>query len=208
MKKRALLLLFSLLLLAFFVSCASDRYMAVGIENYDLAAIVDRYAGDLDSGLAIFPAKETLARAETTYRAALQSGLFDTDGEIFLDCVYADEADYLGEVERLSGLSVTIRNTGGKESVKNEVLYDETSYPYPAYITIDGFGSTYEYALLIPLRQEIVYLYLAYPNEAQFDRYGEYLKRDRSVYKQDSEDFFSMYNHSFDGGKSYVEFDD
>ena len=207
MKKRLLLLALALLLtVAFLTSCEGAPYQAEGVGQYDLAAIRARYAGNLDSSLAVFPSCETLAKADATYLANLQSGLFDTNAEIFLDCVYSDEETYLAEVDRLSSLFMTI--SFREERYTNYVLYDETSYLYPAYVTIDGFGHTYEYALLIAERQEIVYLYLSYPGEAQFSRYGNYIKIDRSVYGQASMSDFSMYNHSFDGGKAYIEFDD
>ena len=207
MKKRLLLLALALLLtVAFLTSCEDDPYRAEGAGQYDLAAIRARYAGDLDSSLAVFPSRETLEKADATYLANLQSGLFDTDAEIFLDCVYSDEETYLAEVDRLSSLFMTI--SFREERYTNYVLYDETSYLYPAYVTIDGFGSTYEYALVIAERQEIVYLYLSYPGEAQFSRYGDYIKKDRSAYQKTSSSAFSMYNHSFDNGASYTEFDD
>ena len=51
-------------------------------------------------------------------------------------------------------------------------------------------------------------MYLAYYNEGDFT-HEEYLKVDKSCYEDyDNLDEFSMYNHSFDGGKSYVEFSD
>ena len=207
MKTRLLLLpLAFLLLLSSFCSCKADLYLAKGVENYDLSAIKERYSGDLDSSLAIFPSKETLEKANVTYEARLQSGLFDTDAEIFLDCVYSDETTFAREIERLASLFVTISYRG--ESYTNYVRYDEDSYSYPAYVTIDGFGHTYEYALVITERRQIIYLYLSYPGNKQFSRYGAYIKTDRSVYDKASLSEFSMYNHTFDGGKTYIEFDD
>ena len=39
--------------------------------------------------------------------------------------------------------------------------------------------------------------------------YSDYVKKDLSVYEEENTwDAFSMYNHSFDGGESWVEFDD
>lgn len=41
------------------------------------------------------------------------------------------------------------------------------------------------------------------------EEYSDYVKKDRSVYEEENTwDAFSMYNHSFDGGESWVEFDD
>ena len=41
-------------------------------------------------------------------------------------------------------------------------MYDGNSYPYPAYVTNDGFSSTYEYALIDRDGGRIVYIYAAY----------------------------------------------
>ena len=207
MKKRIIFLLLAAALLLCFCACEKDRYLVETFDNYDLSAIIKRYGGDLDSNFSVFPTKAVAGRAEVIdYRASFLTVGFDTDGELFLDCVYSNEADYLAEIERLSALSMTISNRG--EHYTNKVLYDDISYPYPAYITIDGFGNTYEYALLVADKQEIIYLYLAYPGEEQFSRYAGYIKKDRAAYKGDSFNCFSMYNHSFDGGRSYAEFDD
>ena len=41
------------------------------------------------------------------------------------------------------------------------------------------------------------------------ENYSDYIKKDLSVYEEENTwDAFSMYNHSFDGGESWVEFDD
>ncbi len=54
----------------------------------------------------------------------------------------------------------------------------------------------------------IICMYLAYYNGDGFP-YEEYLKLDKSCYEDfDNLDEFSMYTHTFDGGESYVEFDD
>jgi len=45
--------------------------------------------------------------------------------------------------------------------------------------------------------------------EKPLKQYSDYVKRDLSVYEEENTwDAFSMYNHSFDGGESWVEFDD
>ena len=68
--------------------------------------------------------------------------------------------------------------------------------------------NTYEYALLDKDNLQIIYIYLSYPS-INNKKYNKYLKKDKSVYFWLSTwDLYSMYNHSFDNGKSYVEFDD
>lgn len=196
-----------LCLLAVLAGCGENAaYSAAGLENYRPDEIVSAFGGDLDSSLAVFPSYETAARGSASYEAIFRRGLFDTDGRIVLECAYGTE-DIADEIERLRTLSMTI--SYGDQEVTNEVRYDGESYSYPAYITIDGFGSTYEYALVITERRTIVYLYLSYPSAATINAFPDYMKKDRSVYdERSSNDCYSMYNHSFDGGKSWVEFDD
>ena len=193
------------MLAVIFTGCTAPSYQANGIEEYDIQAIAKEYEGDLDSSLAIFPDAETVAASKAEYTAVLHTGLFGTDGEIVLECTYDNEL-FEQESQRLAGLSMTIAS--GEESHVNTVLYDTTSYNYPAYITIDGFGHTYEYALMDEENRRIVYVYLAYPDEeTKVDEC--YLKRDTAVYDEtDTNNRFSMYNHSFDGGESWTEFGD
>lgn len=193
------------LLTVFLTGCTAPSYQANGIEEYDLQAIVDEYVEDLDSSLAVFPDVETVTAAKAEYTAMLHTGLFDTDGEIVLECTY-DKKAFEQEDQRLAGLSMTI--VSGKESHMNAVLYDADSYNYPAYITIDGFGHTYEYALIDEENLCIIYVYLAYPDDETAVN-ARYLKRDAAVYEEaDTFSRFSMYNHSFDGGESWTEFSD
>ena len=101
-----------------------------------------------------------------------------------------------------------IRNGSSEESYTNKVLYDESSYRYPAYVANAGFGHTYEYALADKGDNENTYIYLAYPN-SDMKEYTEYLLIDRSIYDEDDKTgAFTIYNHSFDGGNSCDEFDD
>ncbi|MCR4651409.1 MAG: hypothetical protein K5662_06600 [Lachnospiraceae bacterium] len=82
------------------------------------------------------------------------------------------------------------------------------SYELPAYVANSGFGNTYEYALLNEAEHEITYVYTAYPDPDNFP-YPEYLMKDKSLYDESNTlGAFSIYNHSFDGGKSFIEFDD
>lgn len=181
---------------------SSDSYHAEGIENYNKDVIIEKYAGDLDRDLSVFP--DEILTDKTEYSADFKPNLFDTDGRMILACAYGDE-QFSDEIGRLKALSKTIEYD--EEQYTNNVLYDEESYNYPAYITIDGFGNTYEYALIDQSNNRVVYIYLAYPDDNVLKEYSEYVKKDMSVYKEESTwDAFSMYNHSFDGGESWVEF--
>ena len=183
---------------------SSDSYHAEGAENYNKDAIIEKYSGDLDSDLSVFP--DEIFADKIEYTADFNPNLFDTDGKMILICTYGDE-QFSDEIRRLQALSKTIEYN--EEEHTNNVIYDEDSYSYPAYITIDGFGNTYEYALIDQSNSRIVYVYLAYPDKKTLQDYSDYIKKDLSVYEEKNTwDAFSMYNHSFDGGESWVEFDD
>ncbi len=172
---------------------------------YDKAAVVAEHHSDLDSNLSVFPDQIGSGVKNVTYYCHLDRGLFDTDAVIILRCSYTDEA-FAQEEARLGAISMTIRS--GSQSAENKIRYDEASYRYPAYIAIDGFDHAYEYALLMRENKEIAYVYLSYPGEETLKDREDLMKKDLSQYKVPPEDAFSLYNHSFDGGKSYVEFDD
>ena len=54
-----------------------------------------------------------------------------------------------------------------------------------------------------------VYIYMAYPGSKLLKKYSDYVRKDLSSYAEENTmDRFSMYNHSFDGGESWVEYDD
>lgn len=179
-----------------------------GIENYDKEYYIEKYHGDLASNLLIFPDNITKL-IEPTFLSSLKTNFFDTDGYIILKTKYTKE-DFDNEINRLSNLKMTINETcyPNSEEYTNYIKYDNTSYKYPAYITIDGFDNTYEYALLNEDKLEIIYLYLSYPN-INNKQYQEYLKKDKSLYsKTNTINSYSMYNHSFDSGKSFMEYSD
>ena len=150
---------------------SSDSYHAEGIENYNKDVIIEKYAGDLDSDLSVFP--DEILTDKTEYSADFKPNLFDTDGRMILACAYGDE-QFSDEIGRLKALSKTIEYD--EEQYTNNVLYDEESYNYPAYITIDGFGNTYEYALIDQSNNRVVYIYLAYPDDNVLKEYSEYVK--------------------------------
>jgi len=179
-----------------------------GIDKYDKNYYIEEYGGDLDSNLSIFPDnKKILTNAK--FKSSFSSTFFDTEGYIILRSKY-DKATFFQEIERLSNLKITINENCKKNSktYTNKVLYDKYSYYLPAYVTIDGFANTYEYALIDRDNYEITYIYLAYPDKDNI-KYKDYLKRDTRIY--DSDDtlkYYSMYNHSFDNGFSYSEYSD
>ena len=179
-----------------------------GIDNYDKNYYIKEYGGDLDSNLSIFPDDKNILK-DASFISSFKTNLFDTDGYILLVSKY-DKEDFDNEIERLKELNMTIYENCRKKSksFKNSVKYDTESYNYPAYITIDGFGSTYEYALINEDELEISYIYLSYPSTDN-RAYYKYLKTDKSIYSKDNKmKMYSMYNHTFDNGYTFMEFND
>ena len=173
-----------------------------GLNNYN-----KDYYIDLNSGLYIFPDRKIVKDGE--FSSSMKTNLFDTDGYIILKAKYSDKL-YEDEINRLKDieLSVTLKCGPNSPSYTNKVMYDDTSYNYPAYITIDNCFDTYEYALLNEKDKEIYYIYLSYPKTTN-KKYKEYLKKDKEeYYNLDSVCNYSLYNHTFDKGKSYSEFND
>lgn len=176
------------------------------VGKYSKSYYIETCGGDLDSDLSIFPDAIHEHMQVLHYESSLSTGLFDTSGYIVL--VYTlNEEDFENELIRLGSLNKEIESDNG-ETYINKVLYVEGMYSCPAYITIDGFDSTYEYALIDQAGNRIVCVYLSDVQTAEFP-YTEYLKRDLSSYDLgDPFSSYTMYNHSFDGGQTYVEFDD
>lgn len=175
------------------------------VSKYEKSYYIENYSGDLDSRLSVFPDKITEEMEVKNFQSSLQTGLFDTDGYIFLEYTL-DKENFDKEVARLQALEAKIENPDG-ESFVNKVAYSEDEYDYPAYITIDGFTSNFEYALVDQENCRIICIYIAYIDSSDFP-HEEYLKSDKSDYEySDSFERFSMYSHSFDGGETYLEVD-
>lgn len=176
------------------------------VKKYNKNYYVEKYKGDLDSNLSIFPDKITSDMKEVEFESNMSVGLLDTDGYIYLK--YKLEAENFNrEVDRLKEIEITITNYS-HEKYTNHILYDEKSFIYPAYITADGFGNVYEYALINEKEKEIICMYISYPNLKTF-KYAKYLKKDLKTYiDSNTLDNFTIYNHSFNDGNVFIEFDD
>lgn len=183
----------------------SNAYEAKGINQYDKAEIVNKYHSSLDSNLSLFPDEIKSIKEESFYYAYVSNEFFDKNPKIILECQY-DKETFDQEIERIKNGEITI--TYKNESVTNKVIYDEEMYIEPAYIAIDGFADKYEYALINYEDYIIAYVYFAYPGESEFQNYQSLVKKDKSLYDKTSLKSFTIYAHSFDGGKSFIEFDD
>lgn len=198
------LLIFGIIKLIFFDTSKEIN----GIENYNKSYYVSEYKGDLDSNLSIFP-DNNFNMLNATFSSLLNKNLFDTDGYIILDANY-DKEKFYTEIDRLKSISITIFENCyiNSKNYTNYIRYDNNSYEYPAFITIDEFHNTYEYALIDESNFKIIYIYLSYPNKNNLI-YKKYLKKDKSGYLETNTlNLFSIYNHSFDNGNTFIEYDD
>ena len=203
MKRKILIIIISIIFLSLLgIFIFNNLKSSNNVINYfDKEYYIKKYGSDLDSNLSIFP--NDINSLDSKFSSKLKTGLFDTDGYILLTINY-DKEKYDKEIERLSKLNMIIKETcySNSKSITNYVKYDDKSYEYPAYITIDGFSNKYEYALLDKNNLKIIYIYLSYPNINDIN-YNKYLKKDKSYYSNsNSLNLYSMYNHSFDNGKS------
>ena len=185
----------------------SPKTIIKGIDNYDKNYYLKEYGNDLDSTLEIFPDnKDILSNAN--FISLMQTNLFDTDGYIILNANYSKD-DFNKEIDRLSKIEITIKENCYDKAATytNKIMYNKELYEKGAYITINGFGHTYEYALVDENNLNITYIYLAYP-KLNNEEIKPYLMKDLSNYKKKNITGYSIYNHSFDKGKSYVEVSD
>ena len=199
-------IILTLSLIPWIASSNTVIYSVSNPSEYNKEYLVDNYSADLDSNLSLFPDRISDDAENVNYTATLKNNFFDTDAVIILECTYSEQ-EYENEIERISNLSATIQDSDGSEYT-NHVFYDKECYPEPSYITIDGFANTYEYALIDDDLHNIIYIYLAYPS-TEDSYYSKYLKNDTSIYDDENTlKYWSMYNHSFDGGHTWVEITD
>ena len=176
-----------------------------GIENYDKSYLEKEFSGDMTSNFFLFP--DDLKDAEKAdFWYEFKTGLLDTEGSFFLTAVYSDE-EFENETERISSITCTVND--GYDDHTQAVRYDEDMYNYPAYIAIDGYAHTYEYALIDDDNNRIIYVLLGYPDYDELSEYSDYLKADPADY--DLEDgstldrfcIYAVRSRDFDGYCEY-----
>lgn len=118
------------------------------IEEYRQWSLPEKY-----TQLLVFPEAIPDSAVEVSYYYRYESGYTRPMCQIFLSC-RLDEETYAEEAERLSSLFYE-SETAGKQTVR----YDDVSFPYPAYVTIEGYDFCYEYALTDETEQRIIYVY-------------------------------------------------
>ncbi|MCR4793290.1 MAG: helix-turn-helix domain-containing protein [Lachnospiraceae bacterium] len=167
-----------LLLTVLFIDVARPMSSVDGVERYDKQYFIEEFSGDLTSHFFLFPddLSETL---DADFHYKYKVGLLDTDASFFLVAEYSDE-DFRAEVERISHVTCTV--PANDTQYTQAVMYDEEMYNYPAYIAMDGYASTYEYALIDEAGNRIIYVLLSYPEYAKLLQYRDFLKKDPTAY--------------------------
>ena len=178
-----------------------------GLDKYDKQYLTEEFSGDMTSHFFLFP--DDLSNTEDAdFRYEYKVGLLDTDASFFLTATYSDEA-FEAEVERISGITCTVND--GNEDHTQAVIYDEDMYRYPAYIAIDGYCHTYEYALIDEANSRVIYVLTSYPDPEHLKEYSDFLKKDPKAYdlgNTSTLDRFCIYSVKMIDFDGYVEYDD
>jgi len=178
-----------------------------GIENYDKAAIQEKYGTDMDSGFFVFP--ESVDNAiSAKFESKIKTGFFDSDGFYILEARY-NETNFENEVRRLADITCEITYAG--TSITNKIEYNEDMYKYPAYIASDGYDHVYEYALIDKANHRIVYVILSYPEYDKLQEYEDFLKRNADEYNLDNSavlENFTIYAFKFPESDGWIEYAD
>ena len=178
-----------------------------GLDKYDKQYLIEEFSGDMTSHFFLFP--DDLSNTEDAdFRYEYKVGLLDTDASFFLTATYSDEA-FEAEVERVSGITCTVND--GNEDHTQAVIYDEDMYRYPAYIAIDGYCHTYEYALIDEANNRVIYVLTSYPDPEHLKEYSDFLKNDPKAYdlgNTSTLDRFCIYSVKMIDFDGYVEYDE
>lgn len=166
---------------------SSDDYEEYNdVENYQLYLEELKNNSDAHTGLYIFP-KEVNIDSVEEFRYAHEDGVFDGSYLYYLTVSYNEEA-YENEVNRIKKLSVKF-----VEEKKN-ILYAETGFNYPAYVSIFDGNGTYEYTLLNKEKHKIVYIYNQLFDFKHEGVNEEYTPQDYSVSKDKRDTRSKGYN--------------
>lgn len=171
-----------LLVQAIVILCAIGSLTIFG-EEYSTTDVTDYgiYNGHIEaeskgrfSHLFIFPEKlSKSAQIEDYYYYCSNKGL-DNSYQIFLEYKLSTE-DFKLEKNRLANISSNYKNK------TNEVIYDTTSFDYPAYITVFNHNGTYEYALIDETNKRIICVYTQFRKLKKVGREESYLPTTSSI---------------------------
>lgn len=149
-----------LIVLALFFFLGSPPEVLEGAEEYE--EMFTSYA-EMHTSMITFPEEIPESAENIDFYFSCQDTWNRPTVEAFLQCTY-DEKDYEAEIERLEN---TQKKYG---SVVRTLIQDEEgTFPYPAYIAVEGHHYMYEYALLTG-EQQITYIYTEHHNSDNLNK--------------------------------------
>ena len=125
--------------------------VTTNIEKYQEKIFADN---NVKTGFIVFPEEIATSAENVDFYYAYQDTWNVPTLEVFLQCSYNEE-DYQAELQRLENTKKRYGST-----VRTLQKEEAGRFHYPAYIAIDGYWDSYEYALLSGERQ-ITYVYTA-----------------------------------------------
>lgn len=146
---------------------------------------------EIEGSLAIFPQTLNEMGAEKYYYKCAE-GLLDSACQIYLECNMTEKM-FESEKNRLSGIS----DIHGEDVQK--IVYDDSHFQLPAYVTIYNFDSTYEYALLDEEHKTIYYIHLQFVSEKDIVFDKSLLPADYMVESTESMDMYEHWLDDIDG---------
>lgn len=201
----------SMAVLAVIVACAPlsacMRYEVETVASlFSKERIWDIWGGDIDSALLVFPDKVTENMQNVSYYHKHSTGLFDTDGTIFLQYTLSEE-DFASEIKRLSSIEVNVNDVEYNGVGSKSIVHNETDYPKEAFVAIEGFKCTVEYALVDREEFTVTCVYISYLTQDQCGISKEYLPSSYNEYINSNFQGFSIYSFPFSGGQYFYEYE-
>ncbi|WP_139298924.1 hypothetical protein [Pseudobutyrivibrio sp. ACV-2] len=147
------------------------------MSAYNKSELISQNGADFNSNFEMFP-DSIKEFADGQYVSKMNLDTDDSFEYTILRIKYSED-DYNAELERLSNMGDAKSEVGS-----GNLIYDDKSYNYPAYIAKDGEDNVYEYVLNNENEREIIYVILSNPIVSEMKEWYEYLKIDRNSYEK------------------------
>lgn len=153
---KAIVIWVTMAFILLFTGCESTssntNYTTNSTEDYGIfEGHIEMEREDLQSGLFIFPEKDTEGMTLKKYFYHCETCAFDNSYQICLTATF-DTAAYAKEVARLSNVQAKYNGE------THRILKADEGFAYPAYVSIFGTDDA-EYALLDKENSRIIYVY-------------------------------------------------
>jgi hypothetical protein len=187
-----MLSLFTVIVVFALSGCGNEAYSTSDIADYGVyTSHIENEAEELASSrshLFVFPKELTDTHEVENFYYSCSSGSFDNAYQLFLAYTLPQD-EFEAEVKRLAELEVTY---GG---VTNKVIYDTTSFNYPAYVTAFSKYGDYEYVLIDEENLRLICILSCVANIDNMPMDKGYLPQDSSDYENlDGRNGYSIYS--------------